>query len=80
MNLYVNTLRIKLWKLGPYTHTSSLVCAGEIAGMAFAKRILNLSFSPNVLDVLLLYPHNKELSSQLYKQIMDNIKKIHNHG
>lgn len=36
-NLFINTFRIKLWKLGPYTHTSELICTGEIAGMAFTS-------------------------------------------
>ncbi|HKM34156.1 MAG TPA: hypothetical protein VJY54_05375 [Lachnospiraceae bacterium] len=68
--LFVNTFRIKLWKLGPYTHTSGLICTGEIAGMAFARKLLNLKFCPNLLDVLLLYPHDKEQAESVYKQIM----------
>lgn len=69
--LFVNTFRIKLWKLGPYTHTSELICTGEIAGMAFARKLLNLKFCPNLLDVLLLYPHDKEQAETIYKQMMD---------
>ncbi len=68
--LFVNTFRIKLWKLGPYTHTSGLICTGEIAGMAFARKLLNLKFCPNLLDVLLLYPHDKEQAESVYNQIM----------
>jgi len=70
--LFVNQYRIKLWKLGPYTHTSLLSCTSEIAGMAFAKRLLGLNFCPNVLDVLLLYPHDRNEAKYIYKQIMDN--------
>lgn len=73
-DLYVNTYRIKLWKLGPYTHKSKLICAGEIAGMAFVRRLLNLRFCPNVLDVLLLCPHNKKQAEVVYNQIMESVK------
>lgn len=69
-NLYVNTNKITLWRLGKYEHKSKLVSQAEIASMAFAKDLLNLNFSPNVLDVLLLYPHNKEQAEQVYKNIL----------
>jgi len=68
-DLFINSFRINLWKLGPYTHRSRLICTGEISGMAFTKRLLNLQFCPNVLDVLLLYPYNEILAEQLYKEI-----------
>jgi hypothetical protein len=70
--LFVNQYRIKLWKLGPYTHTSLLSCTSEIASMAFAKRLLNLNFCPNVLDVLLLYPHDRNEAKHIYRKIMDS--------
>lgn len=69
--LFVNTFRIKLWKFGPYTHRSGLICTGEIAGMAFARKLLNLTFCPNLLDVLLLYPHDKGQAETIYKQIIE---------
>jgi hypothetical protein len=71
-DLYVNTYRIKLWKLGPYTHKSGLICIGEIASMAFAKRLLNLKFCPNILDVLLLYPHDVKQAEAVYNRIMED--------
>ena len=74
-DLFVNTFRLKLWKLGPYTHTSGLICTGEIAGMAFARKLLNLEFCPNVLDVLLLYPHDQEQAELVYKQMIDISKR-----
>lgn len=71
-DLYINNYRIKLWKLGPYTHKSELICMGEIASMAFARRLLNLRFCPNILDVLLLYPHDEEQAESVYNQIMES--------
>jgi len=73
--LYVNSFRINLWKLGPYTHRSRLICTGEIAGMAFARKLLNLNFCPNVLDVLFLYPHNQMQAERLYQEIIKLSKK-----
>lgn len=73
-DLFVNTYRIKLWKLGPYTHKSELICTGEIAGMAFARKLLKLRFCPNILDVLLLFPHDEKQAESVYKQIMESAK------
>lgn len=74
-DLYVNTNKITLWRLGKYEYKSKLISQAEIASMAFAKHLLDLSFSPNVLDVLLLYPHNEEQSNQLYRTILNNKSK-----
>lgn len=69
-DLYVNTHKITLWRLGMYEHKSKLVSQSEIASMAFAKELLQLDFSPNVLDVLLLYPHNANMAQKVYESIM----------
>jgi hypothetical protein len=72
--LYTKTLKILLWKLGPIKYHSGLVAPGEIAAMAFAKELLQLPYYPNLFDVLLLYPHNKEKSITLYKEVLAKIK------
>jgi hypothetical protein len=69
--LYVNTHKITLWRFGKYEHKSKLVSQSEIASMAFAKDLLQLDFSPNVLDVLLLHPHNKNQAQKVYDIIMN---------
>lgn len=69
-DLYVNTHKITLWRLGKYEYKSKLIAQAEIASMAFAQDLLGLPFSPNVLDVLLLYPHNKEQAQKVYDSIM----------
>lgn len=74
-NLYINTNKIILWSIGKFKYKSRLVAQDEIAGMAFAKELLNLDFSPNILDVLLLYPHNKDLAIEIYENIIDSIPK-----
>lgn len=74
-SLYINTNKITLWSVGKFKYRSKLVAQEEIASMAFAKEILNLDFSPNVLDVLLLYPHNKDLAMKIYESIIDSLPK-----
>lgn len=73
-DLYVNTHKITLWRFGKYEHKSKLVSQSEIAGMAFAKELLQLDFAPNVLDVVLLYPHNEEQAKRVYKNIVRHQK------
>lgn len=74
-SLYINTNRITLWSIGKFKYRSRLVAQYEIAGMAFAKELLELDFSPNVLDVLLLYPHDKDLAIEIYENIINSISK-----
>ncbi|MBU5294128.1 hypothetical protein KQH90_08775 [Anaerosalibacter bizertensis] len=74
-SLYINTNKITLWSIGKFKYRSRLVAQDEIAGMAFAKELLELDFSPNVLDVLLLYPHDKDLAIEIYENIINSIPK-----
>lgn len=73
---YVNTNKITLWSLGKFEYKSTLVAQAEIAGMAFAKDLLSLGFSPNVLDVFLLYPHDQTLALKINDNILANEKNI----
>ncbi len=73
--LYPNTKTIELWSIGHlYKHTSPLVCTGEIAGMSFAKTLLNLDFDPTILDYIFLLAHDFEQSDKLYNKIINEIK------
>ncbi|NMB43027.1 MAG: hypothetical protein GX995_02715 [Clostridiales bacterium] len=70
-SLYSNTRQINLWSLGKlYTHKSSLICTGEIAGMSFAKTLLNLDFDPTILDYIFLLAFDYEKAEALYHKIM----------
>ena len=72
--LYPNTKRINLWSIGNlYTHTSPLVCTGEIAGMSFAKTLLKLEFDPTLLDYIFLLAHDFEQADKLYQKIVHDI-------
>ncbi|XCP86629.1 hypothetical protein ABXS75_07495 [Roseburia hominis] len=39
--------------------------------MAFAKELLGMSFSPYVLDVLLMYGYHAEAAQALYEEILE---------
>ena len=69
-SLYSNIRRINLWSLGKlYTHTSPLICTGEIAGMSFAKILIDLDFDPNLLNYIFLVAYDFDKADKLYKRI-----------
>jgi len=74
-DLYTNQKLLQLWKLGTYGKTSKVVSVSEIGAMAFAKRLLNLSYCPFILDVLMLYVRNKRMGKSLYDSIVKNTAK-----
>lgn len=68
--IYTRAEKVLLWKLGPIKYQSGLVALGEIAAMAFAKELLQLSYHPSLFDILLLYPHDKKKAETLYKEVI----------
>lgn len=68
--LFINQYEIKLWSLLSYTRRSKLISPSEIAAMAFAKAWLELDFSVNILDFILLYPFNKELAESIKEDML----------
>lgn len=69
-DIYTRQVKIMLWKLGPIKYHSGLVAPGEIAAMAFARELLQLSYYPNLFDILLLYPHDNMTAKALYDEVM----------
>jgi hypothetical protein len=69
--IFTKTEKVKLWAPKPFKNESRIVCLGEIAGMAFAKELLKMPYSPYVLDVFLVYDYNPEAAYYLYKEIME---------
>lgn len=66
--IYTRTEKVELWKK-PFSNRSAIVCLSEIAAMSFAKTLLELTVSPYMLDVLLVYPYNKNVAFGLYEEI-----------
>ncbi len=67
--IFTRAERAKLWSLGKRARTAAVVALSEIAGMAFAKRMLGLSFSPYVFDVFFVHPYNEQAACSLYREI-----------
>lgn len=51
---FTQTAKIDLWHVGRYHHRSTVTVVSEIAAMAFSWRLNRLSYSPLVLNILLL--------------------------
>lgn len=68
--IFTQTEKIDLWAIRPFHNRSTIRCLGEIAGMAFAERLMGLRFSPFVMDVFFVYGYSKEVATILYDEIM----------
>lgn len=68
--IFTRTETIRLWKVGPIKNDSIIVCLGEIAGMAFAKELLQMSYSPYILDSFLVYLYHPQAAYGLYEEVM----------
>jgi len=71
-DIYTRTETVNLWKIGWFKYNSKLLALGEIAAMAFARELLDLSYNPYVFDTLMLYPHDIDKTDKLF----DEIKKV----
>lgn len=61
---------VVLWELGKFKYKACPVSIGEIAAMAFARELLELSYSPYVFDIILVYPQNRKMAMDLYNYII----------
>ena len=68
--IYTRTETVELWRK-PFSNRSRLLCLSEMAAMAFAKTLLDLSWSPYVLDVLLVYPYDPVAARSLWEEICE---------
>ncbi len=69
-SIYTQTEKIELWRK-PFSNKSKIVCLSEIGAMAFAKELLQIPFSPYVMDVLLMFCYQEEMASLLYEEILE---------
>jgi len=70
-SIYTQTEKVELWAPKPFRNRSTIRCLGEIAGMAFAERLLGLNYSPFVMDVFFVYGYSKEAAVNLYDEIIE---------
>lgn len=69
--IFTQTEKLRLWKLGPIHNDSRLIALSEIAAMGFTHRLNGLSFSPYVLDMFLVYSYSPQEACGLYEEMMD---------
>ncbi|MCI6636722.1 MAG: hypothetical protein SOT60_06250 [Bilifractor sp.] len=69
-SIYTMTEKIELLRK-PFSNRSRILALSEMAAMAFVKELLDLPYSPYVLDVLLVYSYNKKAASALYEEILE---------
>lgn len=74
--IFTRTYKVELWAPWPFHNRSTVRCLGEMAGMAFAKELTGLGYSPFVLDVFLVYGYSPAVGFDLYKELMDLKKGI----
>lgn len=77
-SLFTRAYRLNLWNFGPFHNDSPLVALGEIAGMAFAKKLMRMDFCPFVLDALLLYGYDADAACSICDEILGYAKEKEN--
>lgn len=70
--IYTMTEKVELWRK-PFSNRSPIACLSEIGAMAFARELLGLDTSPYMLDVLLVYAYDREVSWRLYEEIVERM-------
>ncbi|WBW49900.1 hypothetical protein O6R05_07830 [Peptoniphilus equinus] len=68
--LYTDSVTVRLFKIGPIERRSLMIAPGEIAGMAFAKALLNLDFNPAILNYAFMYSINETEAEKIYQSMM----------
>ncbi len=69
--IWTQTYKIELWRLGPLRNCSRVTILGEIAAMAFTQELNGLPYSPYVMDAFLVYGYSPEAASGLYEEMME---------
>lgn len=65
--IFTQTERIELWRLGRIRNRSPILCLGEIAAMAFARQTAGLNYSPFVLDWFLVSLYDEKTGNEIYE-------------
>lgn len=69
--IFTQTEKVRLWKLG-FLHNDSMVIAlSEIGAMGFAQELMGIKYSPYLMNVFLVYGYSPEEASGLYEEMME---------
>lgn len=69
--IFTQTEKVRLWKLGFLHNDSSVIAFSEIGAMAFAQELMGISYSPYLMNVFLVYGYSPEEASGLYEEMME---------
>lgn len=67
--IYTRTEKVELWRW-PFSNKSRIRALSEIAGMAFTKEFLKLSYSPFIFDFIFMYGYDQEVAIEMYEDIV----------
>ena len=68
--IYSRTEKYTLWHFLGFRYNTVVNALGEIAGMAFSRKLSQVSYSPFLLDVLLFFDYNYEQTTAIFQNIM----------
>ncbi|WRS26232.1 hypothetical protein U6B65_07665 [Oscillospiraceae bacterium MB08-C2-2] len=74
--IFTRTRKVELWAPWPLHNRSTIRSLSEIAGMAFARELTGLPYSPFVLDVFLIYGYAPAAAFSLYSEITGLARKL----
>lgn len=67
--IFTQSYKLRLWKVGPFRNDSRISCLAEIAGMEFARTLLGIPFCPYLYDIFFVYLYGDTSASDLYRSI-----------
>ena len=68
--IYSRTEKYTLWHFFGFRYATAVNALGEIAGMAFSRKLSQVAYSPFLLDVLLFFDYNYEQTTAIFQNIM----------
>lgn len=68
--IYSRTEKYTLWQFFGFHYDTTVNALGEIAGMAFSRKLSHVAYSPFLLDVLLFFDYNYEQTTAIFRKIM----------
>ena len=69
--IFTQNEKIRLWSFGPFHNDSKILSLSEIGAMTFACEITKTSYSPYLIDVLLLFEEDSTAAFDIYKEMME---------
>lgn len=73
--IYSRTEKYTLWHFFGFHYATTVNALGEIAGMAFSRKLSQVDYSPFLLDVLLFFDYNYEQAAAIFQNIMKTSEK-----